>query len=288
MNLSIRHDIILPSSSLRSIIHHYEWQEVGLHTDHRELPIYPNLATGFLFMFYQGDQVRVSNALVKDKKVPPTFLIPPTSIPTINYSFKSLKALRCLFCPGAMSLLFQFPMNIFQNGFIELSVEIDKELKFLHEEMAEKADTHRCIALFEAYIRKRLNVSSSPNIFSASQRILKHKPQGVTVQQLAGDLGLSRRQLNRLTQKQVGFSAKQFLQIHRFNRIIEYIHQADQVSLAQTAYQFGYFDQAHFSHDFKTLTNLSPKAYLKSIQKKDFIDLEEDYFYSGITGYKHR
>ena len=100
---------------------------------------------------------------------------------------------------------------------------------------------HRCIALFETYLGKKLTYSSFRKILPATQQILTGKPQGTTVQQLAKDLGLGRRHLNRLIQEQVGFSAKQFLQIQRFNQALQHIHQTDKVSLAQTAYQFGYF-----------------------------------------------
>ena len=129
MNPSVNHKIILPSASLRSIIHHYEWLEIGTYSDQQKLTIYPNLASGFLFMFYQGRKMTVSNILYKEVEILETFLIPPTSIPTYNESFKNVKALRCLFCPGGIYNLYNIPMNAFHNGCIELSAEVDKELK---------------------------------------------------------------------------------------------------------------------------------------------------------------
>ena len=121
----------------------------------------------------------------------------------------------------------------------------------------------------------------------ALKRLDSNKLHGVKVQQLAADLGISRRHFNRLVQEQIGFTAKHFLQIYRFNNTLSHIHKSEKISLAQMAYQFGYSDQAHFSHEFKTMTDLSPKAYLKQIRKEDFVELDGEFLLTGMSGFRN-
>ena len=208
--------IIFPSSNLRSVIHHYEWQELGEYANHHELPIYPNILTGLLFLFYTEGLVTVKNAVIHHGVIPRTALIPPTSIPTYNYSPNNLKVLRCIFQPGIISSLFKFPLKVATNSLVDLGEAFDYELKFLHENMSERPELCRCIELFENYLLNKLNFTPSKGILHALKRLDSNKLHGVKVQQLAADLGISRRHFNRLVQEQIGFTAKHFLQIYRF------------------------------------------------------------------------
>ena len=86
--------------------------------------------------------------------------------------------------------------------------------------------------------------------------------------------------------EQLGFSSKKYLQINRFQAVIREIHSNTCISIAQVAYQFGYADQAHFSHEFKLMTGLSPKKYLNLLGKQEYFELQDDNYYStGMMGY---
>lgn len=40
------------------------------------------------------------------------------------------------------------------------------------------------------------------------------------------------------------------------------------VSLTDTAFTAGYFDQAHFIHDFKAVTGFTPGGYLDHVRRR--------------------
>jgi hypothetical protein len=49
----------------------------------------------------------------------------------------------------------------------------------------------------------------------------------------------------------------------------------DPIEWADMAAESGYFDQAHFIHDFQTFSGFSPEAYLKQKRESDVIRSEE-------------
>lgn len=76
-------------------------------------------------------------------------------------------------------------------------------------------------------------------------------------------IGLSSRRFIDVFQSEVGLSPKSFCRIRRFNEVLGRIEDRDEVDWADVALSCGYFDQAHFNHDFRAFAGLSPSAYLR-------------------------
>jgi AraC-like DNA-binding protein len=58
-------------------------------------------------------------------------------------------------------------------------------------------------------------------------------------------------------------SPKAFCRIRRFNEVLTRIEQRSEVDWADVALSCGYFDRAHFNHDFRAFSGLSPSDYLR-------------------------
>ena len=82
----------------------------------------------------------------------------------------------------------------------------------------------------------------------------------VQVEQLAASAGLRKRALERLFQDYVGVSPKWVIQRYRLFEAAERLARGAATG-AQLAQELGYFDQAHFSRDFKAMVGLSPGAF---------------------------
>jgi AraC-like DNA-binding protein len=76
-------------------------------------------------------------------------------------------------------------------------------------------------------------------------------------------LGLSPRRFSEVFRREVGLSPKAFCRIRRFNEVLTRIERRTDVDWADIALSCGYFDQAHFNHDFRAFAGLSPSAYLR-------------------------
>jgi AraC-like DNA-binding protein len=53
------------------------------------------------------------------------------------------------------------------------------------------------------------------------------------------------------------------LRIRRFNEVLRRIDGCTDVDWADVGASCGYFDQAHFNHDFRAFAGLTPSAYLR-------------------------
>jgi transcriptional regulator GlxA family with amidase domain len=79
-----------------------------------------------------------------------------------------------------------------------------------------------------------------------------------TVGQLASDIGTSCRQLSRRFQNAVGISPKEFSRVSRFLHALRCLRERKQQTLTEIAVMCGYFDQAHFNHEFREFAGMTP------------------------------
>jgi AraC-like DNA-binding protein len=64
-------------------------------------------------------------------------------------------------------------------------------------------------------------------------------------------------------QAEVGLTPKAFCRLRRFNAVLSAVDGRRDVNWTEVALACGYFDQAHFNHDFRDFTGLSPSDYLR-------------------------
>lgn len=86
-------------------------------------------------------------------------------------------------------------------------------------------------------------------------------PEVTRVDELARGMAMTERSLQRLVEQRVGLSPKWLIQRRRLHDAILSL-KAGHASLADMAARLGYADQAHFTHDFRTVTGLTPGEYL--------------------------
>ena len=75
-------------------------------------------------------------------------------------------------------------------------------------------------------------------------------------------LGLSPKRFISLFEEAVGLTPKVFCRVLRFQDVLSLIEQGQPIGWADLALDCGYFDQAHFIHDFQAFSGLTPQAYL--------------------------
>jgi len=275
--------ILMPSDKLRPIIHHYEYYERNDFSEVEIITMYPCLSVGFVFLFYTDQKVICWNRALERKNIPATALIPPTGIPTYNSHFGNLSVLRLIFMPGIINQLYNTPMNCFQNDIIDLGEHLDSKIHDLYERMLFMETLSERINACEQYLLTRCrNIRIKPTLTAATTKIINQKNEVPKVQKLASQLGLCRQQLTRQFRKELGFSAKEFLKIQRFNKALISIHNSPRVSLSHIAYDFGYFDQSHFTHEFKEMTDSTPKLYLESIGRQEYYGDFEGFTHFGL------
>jgi len=94
---------------------------------------------------------------------------------------------------------------------------------------------------------------------AASDRSLLH------VEDMASRFGMSVRTLQRLLARYVGVSPKWLLQRFRLHEAAERIRQNQALDWAELSLELGYYDQAHFTRDFKAVIGKPPEAYVRGL-----------------------
>ncbi len=94
--------------------------------------------------------------------------------------------------------------------------------------------------------------------------MLKHS-ENMRVSQMADAVGYSQRHLQRLFLENFGVGVKACARVVRINNTLARI--TPQSSLAELAQQSGYYDQAHFNHDFKQICGVTPTEYLQRMSE---------------------
>jgi AraC-like DNA-binding protein len=83
-----------------------------------------------------------------------------------------------------------------------------------------------------------------------------------SVAHVADRVGFSQRHFIQLFGEQVGLTPKLFGRVSRFQRVVQTVHKAVGVDWVELALDCGYYDQAHFIHDFQAFAGITPTTYL--------------------------
>ena len=118
------------------------------------------------------------------------------------------------------------------------------------------------IAATEAWLGSYLPVDEQGLLVNRLVAWLREHPDVVRVSEMARELGTSERSLQRLAEQRLGLGPKWLVQRRRLHDAVEAL-KAGTTSLADVAADLGYTDQAHFTHDFRTVTGMTPGDYLR-------------------------
>lgn len=75
-------------------------------------------------------------------------------------------------------------------------------------------------------------------------------------------IGLSARRFIQVFHEAVGLTPKLYCRVQRFQEVLRTLRTHDNVDWTNVALACGYFDQAHFIHDFRAFSGFSPSTYL--------------------------
>jgi AraC-like DNA-binding protein len=110
--------------------------------------------------------------------------------------------------------------------------------------------------------RGRNRLSVDPAVQYALD-VIERSGGAQSVHAITGRIGLSSRRFLDVFRSEVGLSPKAFSRIRRFAAVLRRIERALEADWAELALSCGYYDQAHFNHDFRAFSGLSPSAYLR-------------------------
>ena len=170
------------------------------------------------------------------------------------------------FYPHGFGCLVTLPLNELANRETPLErVFGTAEANALEQALLHAASTPERITIVEDFLRERLQ--RGPVIDRVIQEtvdiLLRTKGTTAVGDIVHGDR-TDRRRLERLFNRKVGVGPKQLAKVIRLQAALRNMLDGSEASLTRIAYESDYFDQAHFSKDFKEFTGVSPKVFLNS------------------------
>jgi AraC-like DNA-binding protein len=92
---------------------------------------------------------------------------------------------------------------------------------------------------------------------------LEQTAGGLSVRQMAGEMGLGERRLQRLFHDHVGLSPKEAARVARFRTAIAHMLRTPNRPLGRIALDAGYYDQPHFNREFARMAGVAPAAWMR-------------------------
>lgn len=168
------------------------------------------------------------------------------------------------FKPHGVQSFFNLPVSELSNQNLALQDLLKDEASELEEKLFKSKNNAERISQLEAFLIKRLEQKNDFDRISHAIRLIEQSKGQVRTRQLASEVCLSIKQFERIFSRQVGLNPKKFSSIIRFQEVVQTKNKFKSIGMHQLAIEHGYFDQSHFIHDFKSLTELTPAAFFKA------------------------
>ncbi|ULQ55489.1 helix-turn-helix domain-containing protein [Flavihumibacter rivuli] len=186
----------------------------------------------------------------------------------------TINAIGIQMAPTGIYRLFRQPMTQFAN-----SISYLKDYAVWHASLRrdlEKVDTNEDrISILEHYLQENLWMEATDSLTAIEEaaRLIRNEHATITLPRICKSIGMSDRSLQRYFTAYIGVNPKAFMRIARINAVTKLIEQDKPMSWQDILNETGYFDPAHFTKDFKSITGKTPSDYYKG--KTDY----EKFFY---------
>ena len=167
------------------------------------------------------------------------------------------------FRPGGAFPFLGVPADELHDTLVGLDALWGRAAAELRERMLDFATPEERFSELGLILLERLGCSRSPHPAVAfSLRRFEHTPHIRTVGDITREVALSSRRFIQVFREQVGMSPKLYCRVRRFQAAVQAIGTGKAVDWTTVALDCGYYDQAHFIHDFRAFSGLTPTMYL--------------------------
>jgi methylphosphotriester-DNA--protein-cysteine methyltransferase len=172
---------------------------------------------------------------------------------------KGSGCLAICFHPGMAYALFHIPMHLLSDTTTALADLWRNKAVILEDQLANAHSNEMRVQIAQRYLLQEVAISQVDPTISYCLQQIEQANGLITLDHLTKKIGFSQRQLSRKFQQFVGLSPKAYLKVNRFIRSLHHLKDYPARSLTEIGYESGYYDQAHFNHDYQFYTGYSPR-----------------------------
>jgi AraC-like DNA-binding protein len=168
------------------------------------------------------------------------------------------------FKPWGMSPFVGIPATELRNRWVPVDAVWQRSVDRIRNQAGDLASATEMLRVLERELRGRLAEAPSRGLDlvqrAAGRLAISHG--AIPIGALTDAAGVSANHLATLFKSHVGVTPKRVARIYRFASLILSVDALRPVDWSQLAHLAGYFDQAHFSREFKDFTGHTPTQYL--------------------------
>jgi AraC-like DNA-binding protein len=173
------------------------------------------------------------------------------------------------FYPYGLYPFLRVPLHEMVNQIVDAGQLFDGAIPELSDRVTEGGDPDAIVGWIDRFLCGRL----SANLYDAQfvkwvSHLLGQQPESNSIADLAMQANTTARTLQRKVAQVTGFTPKMLARVIRFNRLKNNLMLQPNLELTDLALRFAYFDQAHFIHDFRQFTGLTPTAFLQQVNDR--------------------
>ena len=205
-----------------------------------------------------------------------TGLFGTNNLPVVNVlAFKkSIRWINIVLTPAGLTRLLGIQAGEITNMFVdmdnmfpEFTGRLRLFLNTFHGECSQKELLDRFFA--NRFQRKQFKPDKRLTILFD---YLDLADRGCSIDELAEQLNVSYRTLERLFINKVGLPVKEYFKIHRIKKILKCLHNSACFHYPDLVESGGYYDQSQLIREFKKMTGLTPKQFAEATAGKFYLD----------------
>jgi AraC-like DNA-binding protein len=242
------------------------WYAEGFEGTHERERLLPNGESGIVFDLRQSP-VRIfdaENVARFDSFAPAIFCGARTDCFVIKTSQQE-RVIGIQFRPGGSFPFLAMPASEVANGTYALDDLWPGQAASIRDALMSASSVNAMFSILERALLSRLRRAAvlHPAVAFAVGRLAR-SGYGVQVGDVADRVGLSSRRFIQLFREQTGLAPKAFQRVRRFQRVLQSLRDnpRPEESMAALATGCGYYDQAHFIHDFRRFSGMTPGEYI--------------------------
>jgi AraC-like DNA-binding protein len=211
-----------------------------------------------LVIRYKGSVSAIDNGTPSQL---PLAVLSGVRISPIQVAYSAAAAnLLIRFEPGGAAAFFTEPLQEFlQESVPATDLKGYANMPTIAEQLAEMTTNAQRAAFIQQFLLTQLKTSAPDPLLRSAIQSIRMAKGALPIQGLAKQLHISQDAFEKRFRRSVGVTAKNFSSLVRLRHIIDNYSPAH--TLTDLAHSAGYFDQAHFIHDFQRFTGQPPRQF---------------------------